>query len=109
MARAAERAAVPPAACSLDAELPCWASPDVEEGQHDLRLKKALTCGSHTSASPSHLVRGNLVRSHEEIVAAARDMIKYGVSDFFLKEFAVRVLIFEEASNWVPNLERQRN
>jgi hypothetical protein len=52
-------------ACDLGAELPWWASPIVQEGQCDRRLKKALSRGSHTSASPSHLVEGNLVHSHE--------------------------------------------
>jgi hypothetical protein len=36
-------------------------------------------------------------------------MIKYELSLFFLKKFVLKVLIFEESSNWVSKLARLSN
>jgi hypothetical protein len=72
-----------PATTGARATVAQWALPDVEECQRDRRLKKAMTCGSHTSSSPSHLGMGNLVRSHKETVAAARDIVKYEAGPLF--------------------------
>jgi hypothetical protein len=51
------------------------------------------------------VARGIFDLSHERTVPDARDMINMRLVPF-LKKFVLRVLNFEEAANWVSNVER---